>query len=55
MEGQGTEFRLSDSYGELLEMDGGPIEFEWNIFQGFTSLQILQKIQDDQQERNIDS
>ena len=29
--------------------------FEWNIFQGRTSLQILQKIQEDLQDRNIDS
>ena len=39
---------------ELLGIDGEAIEFEWNIFQGFTSLQIFQKIQNDLQERNTD-
>ena len=54
MEGQVTEFRLSTSYGELLGIDAEPIEFEWNIFPGFTSWQIVQKIQNDLQERNIE-
>ena len=31
-----------------------PIEFEWNILPGVTSLQILQKIQGDLQGRNIE-
>ena len=35
-------------------IDGEAIEFEWHISQGFTSLQILQKIQNDLQERNIE-
>ena len=30
-----------------------PIEFEWNIFQGLASMEILQKIQKDLQDRNI--
>ena len=38
--------------GELLGINGEAIEFEWNIFPGFTSLQILQEIQDDLQKRN---
>ena len=29
-----------------LGIDGEPFEFEWSIFPGFTTLQILQKIQD---------
>ena len=41
---------MSLSYKELLGIDGEPIEFEWK---GFSSLQFLQKIQDDLQERNI--
>ena len=49
-----ADFRLSASYGKLLGIDGEPIEFEWNIFQGLTSLQILQKFQNDLQERNIE-
>ena len=39
---------------KMLGIDGEAIEFEWNIFTGFKSLQILQKIQDDLQERNIE-
>ena len=38
------------SYG----IDGEPKEFEWNIFQGLTSLVLRRKIQDDLQRRNID-
>ena len=45
---------MSDSYGELLGIDGEAIEFEWNILPGFTSLQILQEIQDDSQKWNIE-
>ena len=39
---------------ELLGIDGEPIEFEWNIFPGLTSIQTLQKIQNELQERNIE-
>ena len=53
-EGQVEEFKMSPLYKELLGIDGEAIEFEWNIFQGFSSLQILQKIRDDLQERNIE-
>ena len=42
------------SHKELLGIDGEAIEFEWNIFPGFSTLQILQKIQDDLRERNIE-
>ena len=35
-------------------IDGEPIEFEWNIFPGRTSLEILRKIQKDLQEQNIE-
>ena len=38
-------FKTSASYGELLGMDGEAIEFEWNIFPGLMSLQMLQVIQ----------
>ena len=48
------EFRQSSSYRELFGMDGEPIEFEWNVLHGFSSLQILQKIEDDSRERNIE-
>ena len=33
---------------------GEPIEFEWNIFVGLASLEILQKIQEDLQDRNLE-
>ena len=49
-----AEFRLSTTYKELLGIDGEPIEFEWNIFPRRTSLQILLKIQNDLQDRNIE-
>ena len=42
-EGQMVEFKVSPSYKELLDIDGEPTEFEWNILPGFSSLQILQK------------
>ena len=44
----------SNSYRELQGIAGEPIEFEWNIFPGLTSLEILQKIQKDLQDRNIE-
>ena len=53
-EGQVEEFNMSAYYKELLGIDEEPIEFEWNILPGLSSLQILQKIQDDLQERNIE-
>ena len=48
------EFQQSNSYRELFGIDGEPIEFEWNIFPGLTSLEILQKIQKDLQNQNIE-
>ena len=39
-------FRHSKGYKELLGIDGEPIEFEWNIFPGHSTLQILEEIQD---------
>ena len=35
-EGQVEEFKMSASYKELTGIGGEPIEFEWNIFPGFT-------------------
>ena len=52
-EGQVDEFKMSLSYKELLGIDGEAIESEWNILPGFSSLQILQTIQDDLRERHI--
>ena len=48
------EFQQSNSFRELLRIDGEPIEFEWNIFPGPTSLEILQKIQKDLQDQDIE-
>ena len=42
-EGQVEEFKMSASHRELLGIGGEAIEFEWNIFAGFSTLQILQK------------
>ena len=53
-EGQVEQFRQSNSYRELLGIDGEPFEFECNILQGLTSFEILQKIQRDLQDRNIE-
>ena len=47
---QPEDFHLSNSDWELFGIDGEPIEFEWNIFPGPTSLEILQKIQHDLQD-----
>ena len=43
-EGQVREFQQTDSYTEAFGIDGGPLAFEWNIFPGPTSLEILRKI-----------
>ena len=53
-ENQVQEFQQTNSYRELLGIDGEPIEFEWNIFSRVTSLEILQKIQIDLRDRNIE-
>ena len=39
---------------QLLGIDGEAIEFEWNIFPGFSSLQILQEFQKVLQRRDIE-
>ena len=38
-------FQNSLEYRELDRIDGEPMEFEWRIFPGFTTLQILAEIQ----------
>ena len=52
-EGQVEELKMYLSYRELLGIDGEAIEFEWNIFPGFSSLKILQEIQRDKERKNI--
>ena len=55
MENQYEDFRQSDSYSFFFfGIDGEPIEFEWNIFPGLTSLELLQKIQKHLQDQNIE-
>ena len=51
-EGQVAEFKMCASYIESLGIDGEPTELKWNILPGFSSLQILQKIQNDLREQN---
>ena len=46
---QVADFQMSAPCGELLGIHGEAIEFEEKIFPGFTSLQILQEIQNDLQ------
>ena len=53
-EGQVEEFQMSLSYKGLLGIDGEAIEFEWNVFPGFLSLQILQEIRNELRKRNIE-
>ena len=52
--GQVEEFKMYPSYKELLGLDGEAIEFEWNIFPGFSSLQILQETQRDLLRKGIE-
>ena len=39
-------FQQSNEYAEMSGLDGKPIEFEWNIFPGFTSIEILKAFSD---------
>ena len=41
-----TWFKSSPEYRTLDRIDGEPIEFEWNIFPGFTTLQLSHKVQE---------
>ena len=41
-----TWFKSSSQYRALDTIDGGPMEFEWNIFPGFTTLQLCNKVQE---------
>ena len=36
---------LNSEYRNLDTIDGEPMEFEWNIFPGFTTLQLVQEVQ----------
>ena len=39
-----TWFKSSSQYRALDTIDGEPMEFEWNIFPGFTTLQLCNKV-----------
>ena len=39
-------FKSSPQYRALDTIDGQPMEFEWNIFSGFTTLQLCNKVQE---------
>ena len=41
-----TWFKSSSQYRVLDTIDGEPTEFEWNIFPGFTTLQLCSKVQE---------
>ena len=41
-----TWFKSSPKYRTLDRIDGEPMEFEWNIFPGFTTLQLSHKVQE---------
>ena len=44
-EEQFSWFKDSPQYRTLDKIDGGPMEFEWNIFPGFTTLQLVDEVQ----------
>ena len=41
-----TWFKSSPEYRALDTIDGEPMEFEWNIFPGFSTLQLCHKVQE---------
>ena len=47
------EFQQSNEYTEFSGIDGEQIEFEWNIFPGCTTMEILREIQKDLNARQI--
>ena len=41
-----TWFKSSSEYKALDKIDGEPMKFEWNIFPGFTTLQLVREVQE---------
>ena len=41
-----TWFKSSSQYRTLDTIDGEPMKFEWNLFPGFTTLQLCNKVQE---------
>ena len=50
-----TWFKSSPEYRDLDTIDGEPMEFEWNIFRGFTALQIVLEVQELQSRLSVTS
>ena len=46
MHGKTGWFKSSSEYRALDTSDGEPMEFEWNIFPGFTTLQLVRDVQE---------
>ena len=46
MEDRLTCFKSSPEYRALDKLDGEPMEVEWNIFPGFTTLQLVREVQE---------
>ena len=42
----GEWFKSSPEYRNLDKIDGEPMELEWNIFPGFTTLQLVREVQE---------
>ena len=49
-----TWFTSSPQYRALDRIDGEPMEFEWNIFPGFTTLQLCNKVQEFQSKMSVE-
>ena len=47
-----SAFQQDKEYAELSGIDWEPVEFKWNIFTGFTSIEILRQIQRDLKARH---
>ena len=41
-----TWFKSSSEYRALYKIDGEPMEFEWNIFPGFTTSHLVREVQE---------
>ena len=52
-EGQVEGLRMYPSHPEAVRINGDAIEFEWNIYPGFSSLAFLPEIQEDLASKNI--
>ena len=44
-------FKDSSQYRTLDTIDGEPMEFEWNIFPGFTTLELAREVQKDRSKK----